>query len=94
MKYTSVEELRDKLREAIQFAEEEELSFALIFKTDVLSGGVEHRLIFSDSNTECRVWLDTNIELLNNLAVPYSAHLSGQFYGSRGDLFYMPLINE
>lgn len=93
MKYTSVEQLRDKLQEVSYFARDNELCFALIFKSNPITGGAEHRLIYSDSNTECRIWLDENIEKLNNMGIPYIAHLSNQFYNSRGDVFVVPPID-
>ena len=94
MKYTSVEQLRDKLREVSDFARDNELEFAIIFKADPITGGAEHRLIFSDNMTECRIWLDENIEKLNNMGIPYSAHITCGFYNCRGDIFAHPPINQ
>ena len=94
MKYTSVGQLKDKLREVSHFAEENNLNFALLFKADPITGGAEHRLIFSDSNTECRMWLEETIDKLNEMGIPYTAHLTHEFYTSRGDVFAYPPINQ
>lgn len=87
MKYRTYGECKDKLREVENISENNNLEYAVIFRTNMVTGLAEHRVIFSDNQLECRMWLDDNMKNLYELDIPYVAYLSGQFQASHKFLF-------
>lgn len=90
--YINREQCKQMILEVTNFTIENDLSVAIIFNNHLITGGVEHRLVYAENANECRVWLDHVTNFLKNLSrpIPYVAymHLNGEIVKTFGDITF------
>lgn len=88
MIYTTREQCKEKILEVTNFAIENDLSVAIIFHKNFVSG-IEYRVMYAENYNECNLWLDHVTSFLKNLSkpLPYVAYINGEMKKSMGDIF-------
>lgn len=88
--FTSREKCKQKILEVTNFAIDNDLSVAIMFRKDLLvAGAINCRVMYGENYQECKMWLDNITEQYDKMTkkASYATYINGELIESKGDLF-------
>ena len=85
--FTTREECKQKLEEVTNFAIQNDLSVAIMFREDLfVHGAINYRIMYGENYQECLTWLENITNQYLELTIPpfYASYINGEFIDSFG----------